>query len=163
MTEPHCVGVSGPLAPLRPGFIAELDRLGYAPSTAAQHVRLLSHLSDLLEGEGLDGGDVTSGLLARFSAARRAAGYTHQRTTRALVPLSDYLRRVGVAPPLPPASPPETPTGELLERYRGYLVRERGLTAGTVYRCLRTARRLPAAPTRDREPQLPGTPARGAQ
>ena len=148
MTEPHCVGVAGPLAALKCGFIAELDRLGYARGTAAQHVRLLSHLSDLLEGEGLDGGDVTPDLLARFCADRRAAGYTHQRTERALVPLSNYLRRVGVAPPLSPASPAETPTEELLERYRDYLVRERGLTAGTVYRCLRTARRFLDAQTR---------------
>jgi integrase/recombinase XerD len=154
MTEPHCVGVSGPLAPLKPRFIAELDRLGYAPTTAAQHVRLLSHLSDLLEREGLDGRDVTPDLLARFCASRRAAGYTHQRTERALVPLSSYLRGLGVAPPLPPAGSPETPLEALLERYRDYLVRERGLAAGTVDRCLRTARRFLDAQARDGELEL---------
>ena len=161
MTEPNRVGVCGPLASLKPGFIAELDRLGYAPSTAAQHVRLLSHLSDLLEGEDLDGRDVTPELLARFSADRRAAGYTHQRTERALVPLASYLRGLGIAPPLPDARPPETPTEELLERYRDYLVRERGLTAGTVDRCLRTAGRFLDAQTRGGELQLRGLTAAG--
>ena len=154
MTEPRCVGVSGPLAALKPGFIAELDRLGYAPTTAAQHIRLLSHLSDLLDVEGLDGRHVTPDLLARFSADRRAAGYTHQRTERALVPLWNYLRGLGIAPPLPPAGPPQTPTERLVERYRDYLVRERGLAAGTVERCVRTARRFLTAQTREGELNL---------
>ena len=159
MTEPDRVGVCGPLAPVARGFIAELDRLGYAPSTAAQHVRLLAHLSDLLEREGGDGWRVTPDLFERFLVARRAAGYTHQRTERALGPLANYLRRLGIATPLPPASRPETPIDVLLERYRGYLVRERALAPSTVDRCLRTARRFLDAETRDGELELGGLTA----
>src|SRR5438128_3820569 len=128
MTEPEGVRVFGPLAPLKKGFIAELDRLGYSRFTATQHVRLLRHLSEQVAREGVDGG-ITPEAFTRLAAARRAADYTHQRTERALAPLVNYLRRLGVATALPEAGPPETFTGELLERYRGYLVGERALAA----------------------------------
>ena len=46
-----------------------------------------------------------------------------------MVPLLGYLRGLGVAPP--PASPPLTPVEVLLERYRHYLIVERGLDVRT--------------------------------
>jgi integrase/recombinase XerD len=63
----------------------------------------------------------------RFSEARRAAGYTNYLTPKALAPLLGYLRGLGVVPP--PDAPVLSPAEVLLERYRGYLMVERGLAA----------------------------------
>jgi integrase/recombinase XerD len=144
MTEAERVRVSGPLAPLKSGFIAELGRLGYSPQVAAEHVRLLDQLSERVATESVEG-KIAPDVFARVAAARRAAGYSHRRTERALAPLAGYLRRLGVATALRPGLPPATPAEELLERYRVYLVSERGLVAQTVDRCLRTARQFLAA------------------
>ena len=62
-------------------------------------------------------------------AARRAAGYTNYLTPKALAPLLGYLRVLGVVPP--PGEPVLSSAEALLERYRGYLIAERGLAAGT--------------------------------
>lgn len=64
-----------------------------------------------------------------FLAARRAEGYVLWLSPKALVPLLGYLRRLGAVPL--PALAPVTPAGELLGRYRHYLVTERGLAATT--------------------------------
>src|SRR4051794_6850118 len=141
MSGPEDARVLGPLAPLKAGFIEELDRLGYSRLTATQHVHLLHHLSQHVASEGVEG-KITPDVFARLAAARREAGYTHQRTERALAPLANYLRVLGVATPLPAPAPPRNFAEELLERYRGYLVSERSLAESTVYRCVRTARRF---------------------
>jgi len=48
-----------------------------------------------------------------------------------MAPMLGYLRSLGVAPPPAPAMA-STPVEQLLERYRSYLVQERGLAVGTV-------------------------------
>lgn len=50
---------------------------------------------------------------------------------RALRPLLDYLRELGIAPP-PSATAPATASEALLERYASYLLVRRGLAAPTV-------------------------------
>ena len=61
-----------------------------------------------------------------YLAARRAAGYTGYLTPKALAPLLGYLRELGVAPEAEIAAP-ATHAEALLERYRRYLLAERGL------------------------------------
>src|SRR3954469_2565556 len=139
MTRAERVRVSGPLAAHRSGFIAELERAGYSEQVAAEHLRLLNQLSLQLAGDGV-GGEVAPSAFARLAAARRAAGYRQRCTERALIPLTVYLRPVGVA--VAPVAPPASSLERLLDRYRRYLVAERGLADGTVERCLRTARRF---------------------
>src|SRR4051812_43207761 len=99
MSQAERVRVSGPLEPLKEGFIAELERAGYSEQIAAEHVRLLNHLSRQLAREGI-GEKIAPDAFTRLAAARRASGYRHRRTERALIPLVAYLRRVGVAVPL---------------------------------------------------------------
>ena len=48
------VRVVGPLAPLAPGFVSELARMHYAPSSAYQQARVMARLSAWLAAEGLD-------------------------------------------------------------------------------------------------------------
>ena len=69
---------------------------------------------------------LTAPVAEEYLAARRAAGYTAYLTPKALAPLLGYLRELGVAPEAEIAVP-ATQAEALLERYRRYLLAERGL------------------------------------
>jgi integrase/recombinase XerD len=127
--DPSRVGVTGPLAVFAEGFAGELARLGYKPNAAADQLRLMAHLSRWMDAGHLEAAALTPQLTGVFLAARRAEGYVLWLSPKALVPLLGYLRRLGVVPV--PAPAPVTPAEALLERYRRYLVTERGLTATT--------------------------------
>lgn len=130
MGNPDRVRVTGPLAAFNSGFAAELVRLGYRPNAAANQLQLMAHLSRWMIQRGLTTDGLTVSVLADFLAARRAAGYRLWLSPKALSPLLTYLRGLGVAPAErepKPAGAVET----LLARYRGYLVRERGLSPST--------------------------------
>jgi site-specific recombinase XerD len=155
MSDVSTVRVSGPLQPYAMGFGSELLRRGYAPFTAMLQVQLVAHLSRWLVAEGRDVDEVTPDLLERFAAARRAAGYRHQRSVRALAPLLGYLREIGVAPP-EAAFVPCTPVEKLVERYRHHLADERGLHPETVSNRVREAQRFLAAQIESGELDLAG-------
>ena len=121
--------MSGPLVAYASGFEAELLRRGYLPSSVAHQLRLMAHLDGWLAEQGLDGWALTTPVVNRFMAPRRAAG-VHLHTERALGPLLVYLRRLGVTPP-PGVAAAVTPVQRLLERYWRYLIVERGLAAST--------------------------------
>ena len=121
------VRVDGPLARWAPGFVAELEGLRYAPSSAHQQVKVLARLSAWLAGEGLDAWDLTPVVVARFVAELRGSGYRNPRSWRGFGTVLGYLRRVGAVPVLAPLTrPPLTAEQELLDRYRRCLTRERG-------------------------------------
>lgn len=130
MGDPSRACVTGPLEPYAAGFAAELARLGYASGSAYTQMLLMAHLSRWLFGEGLDAGGLTPQAAGRFLAHRRAVGYAQLLSPKGLAPLLGYLRRVGVAPAAP-VPVPAGPAEELLARYRGYLVTERGIGAAT--------------------------------
>jgi integrase/recombinase XerD len=124
------VRFSGPLEVYAHGFAQELERQGYLVTGAKGQLFLAAHLSRWLAGRGLEPSALAAPELAEeFFAERRAAGYTNYRTVKALRPLLGYLRGLDVVAP-PPAE--ELPAAQiLLERYRAYLVGERGLAATT--------------------------------
>jgi|HubBroStandDraft_3_1064219.scaffolds.fasta_scaffold12230_2 site-specific recombinase XerD len=130
MGDPSRAGVAGPLQQYAPGFAGELVRLGYTSESAYGQMLVMAHLSRWLAGESLDAAQLAPQVTERFLAARRAAGYTLYLSPKALVPLLSYLRRMGVAPQAPPPVP-AGPADGLLDRYRCYLVTERGLGAET--------------------------------
>ena len=130
MRDPSRVRVCGPLEPYVSGFAGGLVRVGYTRDATAGHLRLAAELSCWLAGKGLDAAGLTVPVVEEFFAGRRAAGQVTLRSARALQPLLEYLRELGVTPPAVPIV--STPAEELLGRYRDYLLRERGLTAGTV-------------------------------
>jgi integrase/recombinase XerD len=117
--------VAGPLAPYARGFAGELDRLGYRESTARGHLGLAAHVSRWLGAAGLGAADLTACTVEVYFAARRSAGYAAFLTPRALVPLLEYLRGLGVAPRAQAVAPGST-AEKLLERYCSWLVSERG-------------------------------------
>jgi len=122
------VRVTGPLERYAAGFVAELVEAGYRPNAAAVQLRLLAHLSGWLEREGIDPGDLREAQLERFRR-EHLARVASLRIGQGLVRVLDYLRALGV---VPLADRPARSTVEvLLDRYREYLLVERGVTVET--------------------------------
>jgi site-specific recombinase XerD len=117
--------VTGPLASFAPGFARQLSQQGYRRKPATDQVRLLAHLSRWLAGKGLDTSDLSSSVLKEFLGERHLQGYTLWLSPKALVPLIDYLRGIGVRIREPRSEP--DPVELLLARYREYLLGTRGL------------------------------------
>src|SRR5258708_5396592 len=99
----------------------------------------MARLSRWLDERELGPAALTAEVAAAYLQDRRAAGYTCWLSPRGVAPLVEYLRSLGVAPAVV-AQAPVTPLDELIEDYRSYLVRERGLVAGTVRRYADVAR-----------------------
>jgi len=144
MRDPSRVRVTGPLERYARGFRVELDRRGYAPASAAQRMQLMACVSRWMLAEGVAVSGLTCERVEGFVAWRRAAGYAHFRSSRSLAPLLDYLRALGAAPERV-VVPADDPVDVLVERYRAYLLGERGLAAGTVRYYERFARLFLAA------------------
>src|SRR3989442_15573984 len=98
MRGPAEVSVTGPLAPWAAGYIDELSDQGYSPVSAAEHLRLMAHVSRWLERRGLQPHQLTESVATEFLAQRRDAGYASRLSSRAIAPLLDHLRSVAVAP-----------------------------------------------------------------
>lgn len=127
--------VQGPLAPFALGYRLLLVERGYAPTALEGQLRLLAQLSRWLAEQRTEEVRLTPEAVERFVGSRRAR-------RRGLRPLLSYLRDVGVVP-LPAVV--DTPVERLLAEYREYLVRERGLVAGSVELRDRVARLFLAA------------------
>jgi integrase/recombinase XerD len=132
------VDVVGPLEPYRWGFEAVLRDAGYAPLSAANQLRLMKHLSVWLEFRDLASVDLSPIVVQQYLDHRRAEGYTGWLSLRGLKPLLGYLRGLGAVPVSAPTA--QSPLDELLQRYRRYLVEERGVAPATVRYCLAEAR-----------------------
>ncbi|MGH3267280.1 MAG: tyrosine-type recombinase/integrase, partial [Trebonia sp.] len=145
--------VAGPLCGLESGFRVRLAELGYTPDGAVGQVRLMADLSGWLAGERLDATQLDSVVAARFLDARRAAG-RRLLTPRALGPLMGYLAERGDSDPVGVESASPSGAQRLLDEYRCYLVRERGLAAGTVRGHLDDARAFLAGLPRPDDPDL---------
>jgi integrase/recombinase XerD len=125
------VRMTGPLTPYATGFALELRRVGYTPLSTRDQLGLVAHFSRWLDGEGLDVGDVGEAAVEAFLLVRRAAGYRAHLKLASLVPLLTYLRELGVISPA--EAPSRTPVEQELERFRGYLLVERGLTPAAAH------------------------------
>jgi integrase/recombinase XerD len=123
------VWVRGPLAPHAVGFAAFLSGQGYTMGSTRLQVHLVAQLSHWLTAEGLDVAGLTELEAERFVAARRARVRRLFRSRRALDPLITYLTLSEVL--APSVAVPSGPVTEMVERYRRYLLVERGLTQGT--------------------------------
>jgi integrase/recombinase XerD len=129
--------VLGPLAPYAEGFVVELVGRGYRPRSVRGQLELMADLSRWLEEEGVEPCGLTMAMAERFLKARRESA-SSLRSWRALDPLVGYLRERGAIPKL--AASPDSPVERLVAEYRDYLLRERGLTAGSVAHLERVAR-----------------------
>lgn len=149
--------VVGPLQRYAAGLAAELERQGYTVGGAEKQAGLAAHLSRWMAGAGVEPGDLSMQVAQRYASARRAAGYASYRSVHALEPLLGYLRGLGVTPAT--EAVPLTAVEELLGRFQGYLVSERGIGAATAegYACF--VRLLVAARLASGGPGLEGLTA----
>jgi integrase/recombinase XerD len=129
MKDPLRVRVSGPLERYVSGFRVWLSGLGYTPNSASDLLWLMAHASGWVASQRLQAADLTPRRVEEFLAVRRATGYVQWRSAKAMVPLLEYLRELGVVPV--PVSQPLTPVETVLARYRDYLLDERCLAATT--------------------------------
>ena len=98
-----------------------------------EHLGLLGDLSAWLAGENLAVGELSASEMARFLGGRTQRGHRGLTTAAGAAPLLGYVIRLGVVPvPAPPAL--AGPAGVLLDRYRPYLISQRGLGEGEVAR-----------------------------
>lgn len=149
--------VQGPLAPYVTGFGAELLGQGYTRTSAEQHVCFIAHLDRWLLAEGLGVQDLSETTVERYLIERRSAGYVEYRSGKAMRPLMEFLAPLDVLPAEPTVR--LDPVEELLNRYRGYLLAERGLTKGTVAGYVHVARPFIASRSRGEELDVAGVTA----
>ena len=149
MGRPSRVRATGPLAPHAGGFRRELALQGYTLNSASGQLRLMAHASRWLAVRGIGVEELTPACVEHFLADRRAEGYTLWLSSKAMAPLLDYLRGLGLLPTLVVAVP-ATEAERLLQHYRTFLVDERGLAAGTVAAYLHVAGLFLAAHATDR-------------
>lgn len=142
--RPSAVRMVGPLAVYAGGFRRELERQGYRPNAVCDQLRLMAHVSRWLDAQGVGVEELTAERVEEFLVHRRAEGFTLWLSTKAMVPLVEYLRRLGVVEPPAPAGP-VSEAAHLQEHFRAYLVEERGLAAGTVASYLSVTRLFCAA------------------
>jgi integrase/recombinase XerD len=114
------------------GYYTYLLGLGYSRSAAKKHRQLVVHLSEWLELHDVAVHDLTAAGTEEFFGARRAHGTPNLRTPRSLDPLFRYLRGCGILAE-PVATVPSDPVDSFLDRYRRYLLEERGVVAGTAH------------------------------
>jgi integrase len=138
--DPLRVVVTGPLAAYAAGFCAELERQGYASQPASELAQLMAHVSRWLDGQGLLPEELTEEVADRFLADRRGK-YRKFRTRRGLWPLLTHLRRIGVVPSAEPVVQDiSADVALLVEEYRRFLVKERGLAEVSIRRYLPAVR-----------------------
>ncbi|HET6954564.1 MAG TPA: site-specific integrase [Acidimicrobiales bacterium] len=126
-----------------------LETLGYAPSTAAEKMQLVGRLSRFLQRRGLEASELSAEVVEEFFEDLHARHGASWPTPKSFGWLVEYLRELGVTPAAPRPAPPSAQE-ELVDRYRVYLVEERGLARKTVIDRERTVRLFLAAHS-DRE------------
>lgn len=123
--------MDGPLTPWAAGMAEQLKKLGYAPVTAARQMELVGKLSRFLQRRMLRPSEISPEVIEEFLHADWGKRRTPRPTSKTLTWLVAYLRDIGVvSAPVPPL--PHSREERLAERYRGYLVAERGLAPETV-------------------------------
>ena len=137
--EPKKKRRKNPVTALSKGLDEDLRRQGYTASTIWKQRRLLNDLIGWLQGQQLAMGDLSMAQVDRFMADRRAAGVRKLKTRKALGPILGYLRGLGL---VPAAETPveDDPAQIILNRFRQFLITERGLATVTADRyidCLR--------------------------
>lgn len=139
LIEPKKRRRKNPVTALSGGLEKDLRQQGCAASTLWKQRRLLNDLIDWLQSQQLGMGDLSMAQVDRLMEERRAAGVRKLKPPKALGPIVDYLRGLGLIPPA--EAPVEgAPVGEILDRYRRFLTTERGLAVVTAPRyvdCLR--------------------------
>jgi site-specific recombinase XerD len=126
----------GRMGPFIDGYRDWLAGRGYTPATVINMLAMAGDLGRWMDVHDLAPGELDRDVITEFRNAMRAAAMRCVPGARGLDPLLDYLKHVGVLV----VSPPATPVEALVERYRTWLVVDRGLVEATVERYVKLAR-----------------------
>jgi site-specific recombinase XerD len=127
----------GGMGPFIEGYRGWLAGRGYTPGTIVNMLAMAGGLGRWMDARGLAPGDLDRAAITEFCDARRAAGMRCVPGTHGLDPLLEFLEDRGV---LCGRSSSRTPVEVLAERYRRWLVTDRGLAEVTVVRYVKLAR-----------------------
>jgi site-specific recombinase XerD len=130
----------GRLGPFVDGYRAWLLERGYAPGTVGHELGFLSALGRWMVEEGLDVAQLAGGVVDAFVQARLVEGRVSSSIGQRPRSLLIYLREIGVVGPERDVQ--LSPLGALIDRYREWLLADRGLAAITVFRYEALARRF---------------------
>jgi site-specific recombinase XerD len=130
---------AGALAGQVEGYREWLAQHGYTPQTVRNMLKDLGLVGQWLSREGLGVAELSEDRLAAFLVEQRRAGRRRLAGARGWLPLLTFLREQGV---VPAALVVVGPLSGLLNRYRRWMDRERGLSAATMLRYENTARRF---------------------
>lgn len=131
MPQGQDVVVEGPLAEYADGYSGELSRLGYKQDQAGKHMVLVAELSAWMQRVGIGPAELSTALLEEFFGERRRRGCPWLVTTRSVAGLLAWLRDAGALAVAESPAPPGS-VEALVERYRAFLVRQRGLATATI-------------------------------
>jgi integrase/recombinase XerD len=126
----------GGMGPFIEGYRAWLAGRGYTPGTVVNMLAMAGSLGRWMDVRGVAPGDLDRAAIAEFRDALRAAGRRCVPGAHGLDRLLEYLEDLGV---LGGYSSPATPVEVLAERYRRWLVTDRGLAEATVVRYVKLA------------------------
>lgn len=141
LIKEYGVQVSGPLGRWAQEFASQLASLGYVWLVIRRALFVFAFVSNWLGTRGLRPGDVTAKQVEHLRHARRGIGYG-----RSLSKVLEFLRQVGEVPPVRLIAR-RTGLERLLDRYREYLVDERGLSGKVVrWYCVVAGRLLKGRP-----------------
>jgi site-specific recombinase XerD len=131
MGKPTGAHVQGPLQPLARGYLSELVELGYSWSAQGSRLRLMTELSSWMAARSAEPNDLNPAAWVEFLRSARlshpGARWCSPSSQRQLVA---YFRQVELV--LEPQAPTLTDsTDRLVAKFGEYLVRERGLVAGS--------------------------------
>ena len=127
----------GAMGPFIEGYRAWLAGRGYTSGTVVNMLAMAGGLGRWMDVRGLAPGDLDRAAIAEFCDALRAAGMRRVPGAHGLDRLLEYLEDVGVVDRRRSSA---TPAGALAERYRQWLVTDRGLAEATVVRYVKLAR-----------------------
>jgi site-specific recombinase XerD len=137
---------AGVLASHVEDYRAWLARHGYTGQTIRNMLKDLGQAGLWLSRQGLDARDLDEERLEQHLADLRKAGRRRVTGPRGMAPLLTFLREAGV---VPAAQASASPAESLLKRYRSWMESERGLSAATMLRYEKTARRFLAEQATD--------------
>lgn len=125
------------MGPFIEGYRAWLTKRGYSPGTVIHLLAMAGALGRWINTCDIAVGDLNRAVIAEFRSARRTSGMRWVPGARGLDPLLEFLGQQGVlAVPVPASGPVEA----LVQDYRRWLVKERGLAEATVERYVKLAR-----------------------
>jgi len=127
----------GRMGPFIDGYRAWLAGRGYAPGTVINMLAMAGDLGRWMDARDFAASDLDRVMVAEFRDAMRTAGMRNVPGAHGLDRLLQYLEHEGVRAA---SAVPATPVEELVQRYRRWLVGDRGLAEATVERYVKLAR-----------------------